>query len=179
MYKFVFVDFDGTLCLHNKAIDIKECLLHTEDDDLYGTIFGSKPNIGLIKYLEQVKEQGSLIVLLTDCSNLLLGAKVRWCDKYCNGLLNEYYSVGIDCDKVDFMQSYLKSRYLDHSEALFIDDYWPYLNAADKVGITIASPQWIQDTQFNILKEKQSKTYWEFVSTVMDKDTTYVHEMVV
>ena len=143
MYKFIFVDFDDTLCVHTEYLNdmYKQYLCERAEVICSNVYKNSLPNTVLISYLKERKQEGTHIVLISSANSILLGAKQVWCDTNVRGLIDSYIATSIEMTKVDVIESYLNYYHLDKSDVLFIDDSWSERHKALLAKIPCQTPQ--------------------------------------
>lgn len=129
----VFVDFDDTLCLHKSTINSRII----RQDDFYKH---SIPNNTLIKILQEYKDKtGDSVILLTMASSFMLEHKKEWCNKHCNGLIDGFISLSVDCSKAEYINNF-------DGAIVFIDDSAKERSEVEKLNNTVVlSPQYIQE----------------------------------
>ena len=147
MSKVIFVDFDDTLCLHRKEVRTEQAVWLGKEEGCKVAYGGSEPNHKVIQFVEQEKKKGARVVLLSSANSKMLQLKECWCEKHCGGLIDEFVGSSIDLTKTQVMQAYAEKEGLDPGEIVFIDDRLAERLEAEKAGITVFSPQLIQNRE--------------------------------
>ena len=144
--KFVFVDFDDTLCLHSGIIDTEKYLFTRPCRVAKQAYSKSRLNSTLVYYLQKLKKDGYTVILLTSACSKILSADKSWCAKYCPKLFDDFISSGEDISKIEILKAY-KKRYKikGKDDIILIDDKCFIRKMAEKEGFKTFSPQYLQN----------------------------------
>jgi hypothetical protein len=138
-YKAVFIDFDDTLCIHNR---------HAESETAYnmGVISGKYawqdclPNDQMRKFMRIQQEKCVPMYLISAVSSAIhSSAKMEWVrDNY--GVELQNFCVGKRKFKVKMIQWFSEVNNIELDKILIIDDCCETLYEAEKAGIHACSP---------------------------------------
>lgn len=124
MLKYIFVDFDNTLCLHPERPD--------EDGYQITSLFDgpeycakmryadSLVNYILLDVLRQYKDDGVTLYLITDTCSLALDAKKYWCEQQCPDLFSDFFGTSSDLSKPSLIKFFMSHHNLNSDEVAFI-----------------------------------------------------------
>lgn len=148
--KLIFVDFDGTICLHLVPVNYRQSEIWNIDTEAaYQAVFkNSIPNKYLIHFLAHAQSNGAKIVLLSSASSKALEMKDKWLDRHCHGLFSECIAVQSHEEKIACAEAYIamRAKYPGAKQtALMIDDSSDVLRKAHQCGIMAASPSTITE----------------------------------
>lgn len=139
--KYIFVDFDDTLCLHRSSIKSDLCINIVKEPYL-----SSEPNYKLIEYLKIKNNDGYKIILVTNASSFMLEHKKKWINKICPQLFYAYESFSIDCSKQEYIERMLDEH--DIEDAIYIDDSASERAKAEYINnLIVYSPQIIANEE--------------------------------
>lgn len=147
MRKSIFVDFDDTLALHQRENKSSKFYLadpQTMCNELYKNSEVNKP---LYEYLLERQEKGDELILLSNCSSMVLEGKKVWLAKNMPMLkFKEFFGTSIDISKTEVMIYYAELH--PEKDILFIDDSCHERWSAEAAGIKTLNPQLIMLRQY-------------------------------
>ena len=148
--KWIFVDFDDTLCLHTSWRPITEDCLRDPREAAEILFCYSKLNIPVYQYLLKKQAEGNTVCLISQASNIMLEVKKCWLSKHCPDLqFARYISIARgENTKADIMRLFQKYYHLDKSDILLIDDKSAERWEAEGAGFKSANPQLIANKYY-------------------------------
>lgn len=133
--KYIFVDFDDTLCIHPEPIKTELHMFEDVKKACEHFYHRSKVNLELIDYLEHFKEEGSYIILLSACNSKMLEIKKEWCHQKCPSIFDDYIGSSVDLSKSDIIKAFADHKNEDILDMTLIDDSDKDLSEATRIGI--------------------------------------------
>lgn len=133
--KYLFVDFDDTLCIHPEPIKTENFMFEEKKDACQKFYGGSRLNIELLDYLEHFKAEGVEIILLSACNSKMLEIKKEWCKVNCPNIFDDYIGSSVDLTKTEIIKAYASFKKENLLEMALIDDNENELQEATMAGI--------------------------------------------
>ncbi len=143
--KYIFVDFDGTLCEyryygHLSGRTIQPSLVdfggQTLEELLFKTYDSVRPLKTMQKLLEGVEDSSRIYVLGAIVTYNEIKTKIKWLKKHYPFIKEENLIFVADFDiKTEVLLEYKKHLKIDFKDMVFIDDKLPALRKAEEQGI--------------------------------------------
>ena len=152
----IFVDFDDTLCLHNKKIQTEKYLFKSPDYICVVAYKESIPNTALHLWLKDRQREGALVFMMTNASRGMWEAKKMWLDRtFPDVIFSDYIFVNEDADKESHIRAYTKMY--PEERVYFIDDDGAERAKVEQTcgNVITYSPQWLMAQLTNDIIRKK------------------------